>query len=46
MITALDHIQLPRPEGREKDARDFFGRPLALEEVDRFEGGFVAGMNL
>ena len=33
MITALDHVQLPMPEGRERDARDFFGRLLALEEV-------------
>ena len=35
MITALDHIQLPMPEGREDDARDFFGRLLALEELEK-----------
>ena len=35
MITALDHIQLSMPEGREDDARDFFGRLLALEEVSK-----------
>lgn len=35
MITALDHIQLPMPEGREEDARDFFGRLLALEEIKK-----------
>jgi catechol 2,3-dioxygenase-like lactoylglutathione lyase family enzyme len=35
MITALDHIQLPMPEGREDDARDFFGRLLALEEIEK-----------
>jgi catechol 2,3-dioxygenase-like lactoylglutathione lyase family enzyme len=35
MITALDHIQLPMPEGREDDARDFFGRLLELEEIEK-----------
>ena len=35
MITALDHIQLPMPEGREDEARGFFGRLLALEEIEK-----------
>jgi hypothetical protein len=35
MITALDHVQLPMPKGREHDAGDFFGRLLALEEVEK-----------
>ena len=35
MITALDHIQLPIPEGREDDARDFFGRLLELGEIEK-----------
>jgi catechol 2,3-dioxygenase-like lactoylglutathione lyase family enzyme len=35
MITALDHTQLPMPEGREDDARDFFGRLLELEEIEK-----------
>jgi catechol 2,3-dioxygenase-like lactoylglutathione lyase family enzyme len=35
MITALDHIQLSMPEGREEVARDFFGRLLELEEIEK-----------
>jgi hypothetical protein len=35
MITALDHIQLPMPEGREDDARGFFGQLLDLEELEK-----------
>ncbi|MGI8860057.1 MAG: glyoxalase [Rubrobacteraceae bacterium] len=35
MITALDHIQLAMPERREEDARDFFGRLLGLQEIEK-----------
>ncbi len=33
MITALDHIQLAMPAGREDEARQFFGRLLGMEEI-------------
>jgi hypothetical protein len=35
MITALDHIQLPIPEGHEDDARGLFVRLLELEEIEK-----------
>lgn len=35
MITGLHHVQLAIPEGAEDRARDFYGRVLGLEEVDK-----------
>ena len=35
MITALDHIQLAMPKGREDEARKFFGHLLGLEKVPK-----------
>ena len=35
MITALDHIQLTMPKGREDEARKFFGHLLGLEKVPK-----------
>lgn len=52
MILELHHIQLAMPEGREQDAREFYGNVLGLREVDKpeelrsrggawFEGGSI-----
>lgn len=37
MILELHHIQLAMPEGREQDARSFYGGVLGLREVDKPE---------
>jgi catechol 2,3-dioxygenase-like lactoylglutathione lyase family enzyme len=31
-VTAIDHVQLAMPPGREEDARRFYGDPLGLPE--------------
>jgi catechol 2,3-dioxygenase-like lactoylglutathione lyase family enzyme len=35
VITGLHHVQLAIPEGAEEEARDFYGRILGLQEVDK-----------
>jgi len=37
MILELHHIQLAMPEGREEEARAFYGGVLGLREVDKPE---------
>lgn len=37
MITALDHVQLAMPKGREEDARSFFVWLLGLKEIEKPE---------
>lgn len=37
MILELHHIQLAMPEGREQEARAFYGGVLGLREVDKPE---------
>jgi catechol 2,3-dioxygenase-like lactoylglutathione lyase family enzyme len=32
-ITAIEHVQLAMPAGREDEARDFYGRILGIPEV-------------
>ncbi len=34
-ITALDHIQISLPKGKENEARAFFGRLLGLSEIEK-----------
>jgi catechol 2,3-dioxygenase-like lactoylglutathione lyase family enzyme len=36
-VTGIDHIQIAAPRGCEPEARDFFGRLLGLEEIDKPE---------
>jgi catechol 2,3-dioxygenase-like lactoylglutathione lyase family enzyme len=35
MISALDHVQLAMPAGRERDARAFYSRLLGLDELEK-----------
>lgn len=37
MITEIDHVQISAPPGSESSARDFFGRLLRLQEVEKPE---------
>src|SRR5271170_4691706 len=37
MLTGIDHIQIAAPEGCEAEARDFFGRLLGMEEIEKPE---------
>jgi catechol 2,3-dioxygenase-like lactoylglutathione lyase family enzyme len=34
-VTGLDHVQLAAPPGCERDARQFFGAVLGLEELEK-----------
>lgn len=34
-ITALDHVQISMPEGREPEARKYFGELLGLPELEK-----------
>ena len=34
-LTGIDHVQLAAPQGCEQDARNFFGRLLGLEEIEK-----------
>lgn len=36
-ITGIDHVQIAAPKGCEGAARDFFGRLLGLEEIEKPE---------
>ena len=36
-LTGVDHIQISAPPGCEAEARDFFGRLLGLEEIEKPE---------
>jgi len=36
-LTEIDHVQIAAPEGCEPAARDFFGRLLGLEEIEKPE---------
>jgi catechol 2,3-dioxygenase-like lactoylglutathione lyase family enzyme len=36
-IVGVDHVQLAAPAGSEQQARDFYGRLLGLEEIDKPE---------
>lgn len=38
MVTGIDHVQIAAPEGCEAEARNFFGRMLGLEELEKPEG--------
>jgi catechol 2,3-dioxygenase-like lactoylglutathione lyase family enzyme len=35
LVTGIDHVQIAAPEGCEAEARDFFGRLLGLEEIEK-----------
>jgi catechol 2,3-dioxygenase-like lactoylglutathione lyase family enzyme len=35
LVTGIDHIQIAAPEGCESAAREFFGRLLGLEEIEK-----------
>ncbi len=37
LIIDIDHVQLAAPKGCEDEARDFFGRLLELEEIEKPE---------
>lgn len=37
MLTGVDHVLLAMPEGREEEARSFYGRLLGLPEVEKPE---------
>jgi catechol 2,3-dioxygenase-like lactoylglutathione lyase family enzyme len=37
LLTDLDHVQIAAPEGCEPEARNFFGRLLELEEIEKPE---------
>ena len=37
LIIDIDHVQLAAPKGCEHEARDFFGRLLELEEIEKPE---------
>jgi catechol 2,3-dioxygenase-like lactoylglutathione lyase family enzyme len=37
IITGIDHVQIAAPKGCEAAARDFFGRLLGLEEIEKPE---------
>jgi catechol 2,3-dioxygenase-like lactoylglutathione lyase family enzyme len=37
LVTDIDHIQIAAPKGCESAARDFFGRVLGLEEIEKPE---------
>jgi catechol 2,3-dioxygenase-like lactoylglutathione lyase family enzyme len=37
LVLEIDHVQLAAPPGCEEAARDFFGRLLGLEEIDKPE---------
>ena len=34
-VTGIDHVQIAAPPGCEQQARDFFGRVLGLEEIEK-----------
>jgi len=36
-VTGIDHVQIAAPEGCEAEARNFFGRLLGLEEIEKPE---------
>ena len=36
-VNEIDHVQIAAPEGCEQAARDFFGRLLGLEEIEKPE---------
>lgn len=38
LLLELDHVQIAAPKGCESAARDFFGRLLGLEEIERPDG--------
>jgi len=35
MITTLNHVQLAMPQGREQDARSYYGGLLCLVEIEK-----------
>lgn len=37
LLTGIDHVQIAAPPGCEQQARDFFGRLLGLEEIEKPE---------
>jgi len=37
LITDIDHVQIAAPRGCEEAARDFFGRLLGMEEIEKPE---------
>ena len=37
LVTGIDHVLIAAPEGCEAKARDFFGRLLGLEEIEKPE---------
>ncbi len=37
LLSDIDHVQLAAPKGCEAEARDFFGRLLKLEEIEKPE---------
>jgi catechol 2,3-dioxygenase-like lactoylglutathione lyase family enzyme len=37
LVTGIDHVQIAAPEGCEAEARNFFGRLLGLEEIEKPE---------
>lgn len=37
LLTGIDHVQIAGPPGCEQQARDFFGRLLGLEEIEKPE---------
>jgi catechol 2,3-dioxygenase-like lactoylglutathione lyase family enzyme len=37
LITDIDHVQIAAPRGCEAQARDFFGRLLGMEEIEKPE---------
>jgi hypothetical protein len=37
LVSGIDHVQIAAPGGCEADARNFFGRLLGLEEIEKPE---------
>ena len=37
LLTGIDHVQIAAPKGCEQQAREFFGRLLGLEEIEKPE---------
>jgi catechol 2,3-dioxygenase-like lactoylglutathione lyase family enzyme len=37
LVNEIDHVQIAAPEGCQQAARDFFGRLLGLEEIEKPE---------
>jgi catechol 2,3-dioxygenase-like lactoylglutathione lyase family enzyme len=43
LITDIDHVQIAAPRGCEEKAREFFGRLLGMQEIEKPESLLVRG---